>query len=83
MFTVSTRKHNVGETWAPDSFFTITIFSCCKHSAQRRQKRPYEPSDEIMVFAVFHKLILQTRMRSHLVGLDVWFLVGLFIYFHT
>ena len=26
---------------------------------------------------------LQTRMRSHLLGLVVWFLVGSFVYFHT
>ena len=33
---------------------------------------------------VLHKLILQTRMHSHPVGLDVWFFfVKLFIYFHT
>ena len=30
---------------------------------------------EIMVLFVLRKLILQTRMRSHLVGLDVWCLV--------
>ena len=29
------------------------------------------------------KLILQTGMRSYPVGLDVWFLVGPFVYFHT
>ena len=33
----------------------------------------YEPSHEIMVLFVLRKLILQTRMRSHPVGLDVWF----------
>ena len=38
---------------------------------------------EIMAFSVLHKLILQTRMRSHPMGLDVWFLVGPFVYFHT
>ena len=37
----------------------------------------------IMVLFVLRKLILQTRMRSHQAGLDVWFLVGLFDYFHT
>ena len=31
---------------------------------------------------ILRKPILQMRMRSHLVGLDVWFLVGLFFYFH-
>ena len=33
--------------------------------------------------SVLRKLILQTRMRSHPVELDVWFLVGHFVYFHT
>ena len=36
-----------------------------------------------MALFVLRKLILQTRMRSHPVGLDVWFLVGPFVYFHT
>ena len=40
-----------------------------------------EPFQEIMVLFVLRKLILQTRMRSHQAGLDVWFLVGLFDYF--
>ena len=40
-----------------------------------------EPAHEIMVLFVLHKLILQKR--SHPVRLDVWFLVGLFVYFHT
>ena len=31
----------------------------------------FEPSHEIMVLFVFRKLILQTRMLSHPVGLDV------------
>ena len=43
----------------------------------------FEPSHEIIVLFVLRKLILQTRMRSDSVGLDVWLLVGLFIYFHT
>ena len=42
-----------------------------------------EPSREIMVLFVFHKLILQTRMHSHPVGLDVSFLVGAFVYFYA
>ena len=41
------------------------------------------PSHEIMAPFVLSKLILQTRMRSHPVGLDVWFLVGPFVYFLT
>ena len=36
-----------------------------------------------MVLFVLRKLILQTRMRSHPVGLDVWFFVGPFVYFHS
>ena len=36
-----------------------------------------------MALFVLRKLILQMRMHSHPVGLDVWFLVGLFLYFHT
>ena len=43
----------------------------------------FEPSHEIMVLSVLRKLILQTHMRSHPVGLDVWFFVGPFVYFHT
>ena len=43
----------------------------------------FEPAHEIMVLSVLCKLILQMRMRSHPVGLDVWFLVRPFIYFHT
>ena len=44
---------------------------------------PIEPSHVIMVLCVLHKLVLQTPMRSHPVGLDFWFLVQPFVYFHT
>ena len=43
----------------------------------------FEPSHEIIALLVLPKLILQMRMRSHPMGLDVWLLVGPFIYFHT
>ena len=33
----------------------------------------YEPCHEIMALFVFRNFILQTRMRNHLVRLDVWF----------
>ena len=36
-----------------------------------------------MALFVLRKLILQTCMHSHPVGLDVWFLIGPFVYFHT
>ena len=42
-----------------------------------------EPAHEIMVLFVIRKLFLQTCMRSHPVGLDVWFLVRPFVCFHT
>ena len=35
-----------------------------------------------MALFVLNKLILQTRMRCHPVGLDVWFLVGPFVFLH-
>ena len=35
-----------------------------------------------MALFALSKLILQTRMRSHPVELDVWCLVGPFVYFH-
>ena len=44
---------------------------------------PNEQSHELMVLFVLRKLIFQMHMCSHPVGLDVWFLVGPFIYFHT
>ena len=43
----------------------------------------FEPSHKIMVLFVLRKLIFQRRMRSHPVGLDVWFLIDPFVYFHT
>ena len=46
-------------------------------------KRKIEPSREIMVLFVLRKLVLQTCMRSHPVGIDVWFLAVPFIYFLT
>ena len=39
------------------------------------QTKLLEPAHEIMALFVLRKLILQTRMRSHPVGLDVLFLV--------
>ena len=36
-----------------------------------------------MALFFLRKLILQSHIRSHPVGLDVWFLAGPFVYFHT
>ena len=43
---------------------------------------PTERSKWAMVLFI-RKLILQMRVHSHPVGLDVWFLVSPFVYFHT
>ena len=53
------------------------------HYGFQFQKVRTEPAHEIMALFVLRKLILQTRMGSHPVGLDVWCLVGPFVYFHT
>ena len=59
---------------------------CCKSffiGGDHVQQCSIELFHEIMVLFVLRKFILQTRMRSHPMGLDVWFLVGHFVYFHT
>ena len=44
----------------------------------------FEPSHEIMVLLNLRKVILQTRACAAIQwGLDVWFCVGSFVYFHT
>ena len=43
----------------------------------------YEPAHEILILFVLRKPVLKMRMRSHPVGLDAWFLVRHFVYFHT
>ena len=54
-------------------------------SVKKRSQRPprTEPTLEILTLFVLRKFILQIRMRSHPVALDVWFLVWLFVYFHS
>ena len=54
---------------------TRTLFLIMMHKS-------YEPAYEIMALFVLRKLILQTPMRSHPVGLDIWFSVRHFVYFH-
>ena len=49
----------------------------------RNHNRKFKSYHEIMALFVFRNLILQTRMCSHPMGLDVWFLVGPFVHFHT
>ena len=47
------------------------------------KKRHLSHVMRLWYFPSFVNSLLQTRMRSHPVGLDVWFLVGPFVCFHT
>ena len=58
----------------------VLVSTGCKHSHDAAQMM--RNSDEIMVLFVLCKLILQMLMHNHPVGLDAWFLVGPFVYFH-
>ena len=69
------RSGKVLQSWSER--FRKTLFK------QLLDKLWYEPCHEIMVLFVLVKLIAQKHMRSHPMGLDVWFLVWPFIYFHT
>ena len=60
-----------------------TLPTICYICARLMTKKITEPAHEIMALFVFHKLILQTRMYSHPMGLDVWFMVSPFVYVHT
>ena len=42
-----------------------------------------EPTHWILALFVLRKFILLIRMHRHPVGLDVWFLVGPFVYFYS
>ena len=61
------------------------LSSCryCNDSPGQSLKTQSEPAHEMMVLFDLRKLILQTWMRSHPVGLDVCFFVGPFVYFRT
>ena len=69
--------------WSWDSLEIVSRFFFCFFFKFKLNIKFNEPSHEIMVLFVLRKLILQTRMRSHPVGLDVWYLVWHFFYFHT
>ena len=72
-FTSKLKFRSMSNSW-----FTIQDSSLvCIHLSTN------EPFHEIMALSVLRKLILQTRMRSHPVGLDVWFLVWPYLYFHA
>ena len=46
-------------------------------------RQTWEPTHEILALFVLLKFILQIRMRSHPVRLDVWFLAWPFVYFYS
>ena len=73
-------------TWNWKKLTTTLVFSA-KRLVYQTTKPAFpvinEPVHEIMSLFVLRKLILRTRLRTHLVGLDVWFLVGPFVYLHT
>ena len=70
----------IGSVWSGS---TLCVIPSVSVKLQCSSFRIFEPCHEIMVLFVLSKLILQMRMRSHPVGLDIWFLVGPFVYFHT
>ena len=65
--------------------YTLYIWAAMKASVLEHPwvHSTFESSHEIMALSVLRKLILQTCMCSHSIGLFVWFLVGPFVYFHT
>ena len=69
------KKKNSAATSEPLCASVAELLECWS-------QKLFEPAHQIMALSVLHTLILQTCMRSHPVGLDVWFLVRYFIYFH-
>ena len=56
---------------------------CCNYPNIWTWTMRFEPVHETLALFVLRKFNLQTHMHSHPVGLDVWFLVRHFFYFHT
>ena len=86
--TIATKASSLGlcgEGGVEFLFFNMRTMACERQLALNIVTPNWtnEPAHEIMVLFVLRKLIIQTRMRSHPVGLDVWFLVGPFVYFPT
>ena len=65
--------------WARENLKRRAADSSLMKMALRNRKTAHE----MMVLFVLRKLILQTSMGSHPVGLDAWFLVGPFVCCHT
>ena len=75
ILSISPNEFNKFNNTGCDKLFAIICLS--------ENLGSFEPSHEIMVLFICHKLIFQTRMHCHPVGLDVWFLVEPVVYFHT
>ena len=77
----------VVETVLPDLDWYNIFWTSDRILPPNSRKRPivsltmvFEPSHEIMVLFVLRKLIFQTRMRSHPLGLDIGYLIGPFVH---
>ena len=71
---MSTQLQHHGCGWNMEPLCIVLVIFCGDEEQMNQL---------IMVLFVHHKLILQTHMRSNTMGLDVWFFVGPFVYFHT
>ena len=67
----------------PDKIPITGRFKHIISNTASKQQTIFEPTHRISALFVLRKFILQSRMCRHPVGLDVWFLVGPFVYFHT
>ena len=79
-------KFNSGSKYfssVPIELMNFEVYQLLRNGECVLQDLLNEPAHEIMALFVLRKLILQTRMRNHPVGPDVWFLVGPFLYFHA
>ena len=63
--------------------FTKLNHHKCLYFYVNNEIQRFKPCHEIMALFILRNLILQTHMHSHPVGLDVLFLVGPFVYYHT
>ena len=77
---VASDLHHHNHIQGPMLYTDIYLPVCW--SVQRLINCLYQMS-QLMALFVLRKLILQTRMCRHPVGLDAWFLVGPFVYFDT
>ena len=73
------------DLWLWHSLEMFSLFSCMekrKENKIRKEKQRHQKG-QMSHLVRSGNVILQTRVRSHPVGLDVWFFVEPFVYFHT